>query len=124
VFSGRLYPKPTPNGCFPHPLSGKEESQNSPLLRLAAPFPARDAVNGGGFPGDKEAGAALPAYRSVPLVSLLSPLPASQRRVCRLRGVRLLKLLSLPAGTIRMALDLTMDRRTGARRRLLSWYGL
>jgi hypothetical protein len=93
----------------------------TPLFaRAAPPFPARDAGDGGGLPGDTEAGAALPAYRSIPLVSLLSPLPASQRRVCRPGSSN----CSLPAGTIRMALDLTMARRTGARRRVLSWYGL
>lgn len=81
-------------------------------------FPACDAGDDGGLPGDTEAGTALPPYRSVPLVSL--PYPASQRRV--LEECPVSSNCSLPAGTIRMALDLTMVRRTGARRRLLSWY--
>jgi hypothetical protein len=90
--AGGLSGLPTLNGRdsprAPRPHSSRVSSGGAAVS-------ARDAGDGGGFPGDTEARAVLPAYRSIPLVSLLSPLPASQRRVCLFRGgSRLLKLLS------------------------------
>jgi hypothetical protein len=77
--------KPTPNGRATALTVPGFQFQLTPASSgggAAAVWRTRDAGDGGGLPGDTEAGAALPADRSIPLVSLLSPLPASQRRVC------------------------------------------